>query len=144
MNFQFNDGGRAAAGYKGRCRDCVVRAICIASRLPYDIVYDEMYARAEEFGASGVGAEARYAARKPSPRFGVHRQVYGPFLLARGWRWVATGSGIRLCASNLPAGRLIVYVRNHLVAVIDGVIYDTHECSRGGKRRVLGYYVRAA
>ena len=33
MEFNFNDGGRAKAGYKGRAGDCVARAIVIASRV---------------------------------------------------------------------------------------------------------------
>ena len=31
MEFNFNDGGRAKAGYKGRTGDCVARAIAIAA-----------------------------------------------------------------------------------------------------------------
>lgn len=37
--FQYNDGGRKDAGYKGFTGDCVCRAICIASGLPYQKVY---------------------------------------------------------------------------------------------------------
>jgi hypothetical protein len=45
-----------------------------------------------------------------------------------------------LKADELPAGRLIVSVSKHLVAVIDGVAHDTHDPSRGGTRCVYGYY----
>jgi hypothetical protein len=31
-------------------------------------------------------------------------------------------------------------VSRHAVAVIDGVIHDTYDCSRGGKRCVYGYW----
>ena len=31
MEFKFNDGGRAEAGYKGRTGDCTIRAIAIAT-----------------------------------------------------------------------------------------------------------------
>ncbi len=34
MDFLCDDGGRAAAGYKGRAADCVVRAIAIATQKP--------------------------------------------------------------------------------------------------------------
>jgi hypothetical protein len=40
MKFQYNDGGRQQAGYKGKTGDCVVRAIAIAADLPYQTVYD--------------------------------------------------------------------------------------------------------
>jgi len=38
MDFIYNDGGRVAAGYKGRAGDCVVRAIAIATQRPYQEV----------------------------------------------------------------------------------------------------------
>lgn len=34
-NFIFNDGGRAAAGFRGKAGDCVCRAIAIAAERPY-------------------------------------------------------------------------------------------------------------
>ena len=40
--FVYNDGGREAAGYKGKAGDCVCRAIAIAARLPYQEVYDRL------------------------------------------------------------------------------------------------------
>lgn len=40
MRWQFNDGGRAAAGYKGSTGDCVVRSIAIATGRPYQEIYD--------------------------------------------------------------------------------------------------------
>ena len=35
LELQINDGGRAAAGYKGKAGDCVVRSIAIVTGLPY-------------------------------------------------------------------------------------------------------------
>ena len=37
-----NDGGRADAGFRGQTRDCVCRAIAIATELPYEQVYVEL------------------------------------------------------------------------------------------------------
>jgi hypothetical protein len=58
---------------------------------------------------------------------------------------MAVGSGckVHLRADELPSGRLIVRVSHHFAAVIDGVIHDTHDCSRGGTRCVYGYWVRS-
>ena len=42
MEFNFNDGGRADAGYKGRTGDCVTRAVAIAAELPYKQVYERL------------------------------------------------------------------------------------------------------
>jgi hypothetical protein len=55
---------------------------------------------------------------------------------------IGQGCKVHLRATELPAGRLIVQVSKHLVAVIDGVIRDTSDPSRGGKRCVYGYYSR--
>ena len=43
LDFQYNDGGRKEAGYKGDTGDCVVRSIAIASNQPYLIVYYKLY-----------------------------------------------------------------------------------------------------
>ena len=42
IDFNFNDGGRADAGYKGTTGDCVTRAIAIAAELPYKEVYNRL------------------------------------------------------------------------------------------------------
>ena len=38
LELKIDDGGRTAAGYKGKAGDCVVRAIAIVSGLPYQKV----------------------------------------------------------------------------------------------------------
>jgi len=47
-----------------------------------------------------------------------------------------------LRADELPSGRLVVSVSKHLTAVVDGVIHDTHDCSRVEARCVYGYWQR--
>ena len=42
MRFVFTDGGRAAAGHKGKVKDCVTRSIAIATGRPYQEVYDAL------------------------------------------------------------------------------------------------------
>ena len=49
LELQINDGGRSAAGYKGKTGDCVVRSIAIVSGLPYQKIYDDLYKANEEF-----------------------------------------------------------------------------------------------
>ena len=48
LPFVHDDGGRAAAGFKGEARDCVTRAIAIATGLPYREVYDTINEVAED------------------------------------------------------------------------------------------------
>lgn len=125
--FVFNDGGRAAAGYRGLTGDCVVRAIAIASGKPYQEVY----------GAINVAAKRERRKRgRSNARSGVHRSTYEPYLLSLGFKWIPTmkiGSGckVHLLASELPKGRLVVAVSRHLTAMIDGVIHDTQDPRRG-------------
>jgi len=42
MNFNYNDGGRNDAGYKGTTGDCVTRSISIVTGKPYKEVYDAL------------------------------------------------------------------------------------------------------
>lgn len=43
MDWVFDDGGRAAAGFKGQTGDCVTRALAIALGRDYREVYDAMH-----------------------------------------------------------------------------------------------------
>lgn len=138
MPFQLNDGGREAAGYTGKTRDCVTRAIAIAAGVPYSTVYDTLNEAAKK--------ERPRKSRRSDARMGVHRRTYEPYLLSLGFRWVPTmavgqGCKVHLRADELPKGRLVVACSKHLVAVIDGVAHDTFDASRGGTRCVYGYYV---
>jgi len=141
-NFVFNDGGRAAAGFKGSPRDCVARAVAIAS----GVAYSEVYAALAK-GAGGQRASKRRGRRPASARNGIdtRRQWFKNYMVALGFRWVpamgvGTGCKTHLRADELPAGRLVCSVSRHYVAVIDGVIHDTHDCSRGGARCVYGWW----
>ena len=134
-----NDGGRADAGFLGEARDCVTRAIAIATGKPYREVYDAMNELAKR--------ERPRKSKRSSSRLGVHRKTYEPYLLSQGWLWTPTmqvgaGCTVHLRPDELPGGRLVVAVSRHLTAVIDGVIHDTHDPSRGGTRCVYGYYTQ--
>jgi len=88
------------------------------------------------------GSNARSHA---SPRSGVNRRVYDAHLLTLGWEWTPTmqigaGTTVHLAADELPDGPLVVRVSKHMAAVIDGVLHDTHDCSRQGTRAVYGYW----
>jgi hypothetical protein len=138
-HFQYDDGGRLAAGYKGKAGDCVVRAIAIATGRPYQQIYDMV---------NGAAVHERTGKRKrgtSNARTGVYKTSIKRVMKSLGWVWTPTmqiGSGctVHLRPDELPSGRLIVSVSKHLTAVIDGVIYDTHDCSRRGTRCVYGYW----
>lgn len=146
----YDDGGRSAAGFRGETGDCVTRAISIATGVEYALVYADLNAQAEQ--TPRRGASRRRAAKvktQPSSRTGHHRKVYEPFLQAMGWVWTPTmavgqGCTVHLRAEELPAGRLVVAVSRHLVAVLDGVVHDVDDPSRDGTRCVYGYYQHGA
>jgi len=138
MDFIYNDAGRAAAGYKGRAGDCVVRAIAIAAQKPYQEVYDAINALALE-------ERLRRGRARSSARTGVGRTTYERYLRLVGWEWVPTmqvgfGCRVHLRAEELPRGRLVVRLSRHLTAVIDGVIQDIYNPDRRGTRCVYGYF----
>jgi len=137
-----DDGGRADAGYTGDAGDCVVRSIAIAAQLPYATVYDALHDIAR---ARRDVAQQRVKGRYHSPRTGVHKTVYQPYLAQLDAVWTPTmsiGSGCRvhLRAGEVPPGRLVVRCSGHMTAVVDGVIHDTYDPSRGGTRCVYGWW----
>lgn len=148
FDFSFNDGGRAEAGFKGGAGDCVVRAIAIAAQLPYLQVYEDLRLANEAYADTRNDKLARRLnAKGVSPRNGNHRNVFHDYILNHGFQWVPTmrvgaGCQVHLRPDELPIGTLIVKVSKHLSAIIDGVIQDTHNPSRGGNRCVYGYYIR--
>lgn len=147
MKFVRNDGGRAQAGYIGNAGDCVCRSIAIATGKPYQEVYEALARVTYDHAHTRRDKVARSIKKRGgySPRNGVARKVYEKYLLSLGWKWTPTmaigkGCTVHLREGELPMGRLIVRVSRHLVAVIDGVMHDTHDCGRDGSRCVYGYF----
>lgn len=145
MRFTYDDGGRAAEGFKGSAGDCVVRAIAIAARLPYKTVYDRVQreAKTERLPAAGKGVRMR-----SNPRTGVQvkRAWFKRYMAELGFTWhptigIGTGCTTHLVESELPHGRIVCNVSRHMVAVIDGVIHDTYDPTRDGTRCVYGYWL---
>ena len=142
-DFIKDDGGRMAAGFRGRTGDCVCRAVAIASGRPYKEVYQRL--------ALGNQQQRRSkndrGPRKKSAADGIltGRKWFMDYMTELGFVWTPTmtvGSGckVHLRADELPAGRLVCRVSKHLVAMIDGVIHDNFNPDRGGTRCVYGYY----
>ena len=139
MIWKFNDGGRKAAGYKSKTDDCVVRAIAIGTGMSYQEVYDLV----NTYGAKEYKTKQRKG--KSSAREGVYKSTVRRILEELGWGFTPTmfiGSGckVHLKADELPSGNIICTVSKHVVAVKDGVIQDTHDCSRNDTRCVYGYW----
>jgi hypothetical protein len=130
--FVKNDGGRKAAGYKGKAGDCAARALAIAGELDY--------------------MEARRMIKQhqvESPDRGVLRPVMDKVMQDAGFSWtpcsfVGSGCQVHVCREELPAtGRYILRLSKHYVALVDGVIHDTQDPARGGTRCVYGYWTKS-
>jgi hypothetical protein len=139
MPVVYDDGGRLAAGFKGRVDDCVCRAIAIASGRPYG----EIYRLIDE----AAGRERpRNGRQRSGARTGVRKATIDRVMADLGARWVATmsvggGCHVHLRPGELPTGRLVARVSRHLVAVINGTVRDTSDPTRAGRRCVYGYWI---
>jgi len=146
MDFNYNDGGRVKAGFNGSAGDCVVRAISIATGLPYKKVYDDLFEASKTYSKTHRCKVAKHLKNNSAtPRDGVFPKVYEPYLESLGWTWVAlsgigTGCKMHLHKDEVPSGTIIVRLSKHLATVIDGTLHDTYDCSRNGTRCVYGYW----
>ena len=119
IDFQYDDGGRLEAGYKGQARDCVVRAYCILTGEDYRAMY-KVFAKAQgELTGGPVSA-----------RNGIVRAVSRPMFEALGLQKIKLGRGKRPTfteAYNLY-GDCIVSTTRHLCALVNGALRDTADC----------------
>ena len=135
MKFIYDDGGRKEAGFKGTTGDCVCRSVSIATGLPYS----EVYKLINEFGKKECRKD------KSSARTGVYKATIRRIMEHLGWEWhptmfVGQGCKVHMREDELPKGRIVVNLSRHSAAVIDGVLYDTYDCTRNGTRCVYGYF----
>lgn len=136
MKWVYDDGGRARAGFKGSNDDCVARAIAIATIMPYEIIMNMIDIAVLEERPSDV-------TKRSSSQTGVLTTTGNKLLASLGWEWVSKQKGKKktyMKAESLPGGTIIVALKGHLVAVVDGVVHDAFDPSRGGAEVVLGYY----
>jgi hypothetical protein len=148
VTYEFDDGGRKAAGWKGKGGDCVTRAIAIASGRPYREVYDRL---AEGNATQRTGKRERQAQARTGRKTALHgiftkRKWFKDYMAELGFEWTATmgigtGCEVHVRADELPTeGRLVLKLSKHFAAYVDGVLRDTRDSSRHGTRCVYGYY----
>lgn len=138
IEWKYNDGGRRDAGFKGSTGDCVVRAIAIATPMTYLEAYELINIEASR-------ERPRGKRKRSSARTGVNRRTIHRMLTSMGFEWtptmgIGTGCRVHLRANELPSGVLIVSLSRHVCAVLNRVVYDTHDPSRAGSRCVYGYW----
>jgi hypothetical protein len=142
LQWTFNDGGRAEAGYKGDTGDCACRSIAIVTGMSYQEVYDLIikYAAKERPGTRR---------KRSHPRTGVHGSTLRKIMADLGWTWVPTmkiGSGttVHVREGELPTeGKYLLRLSRHFCAIVDGVVHDTYDPAREGTRAVYGFWTLA-
>lgn len=129
MEYKYNDGGRSRYMKSVTGRDCVVRSVAIATGADYIEVHKVVKEMTNE-----------------RPSLGIHKKHVRKILERFGGVWtpkMKIGSG---CTTHLregeipPKGRFVCSCSGHLTAVIDNVIMDIEDPSRGGTRCVYGYW----
>lgn len=128
--FSWNDGGRSVGGFVGLTGDCVSRAIAIATGLAYRDIYETLK---ERYGTS--------------PRNGVPRSIYSPYLLELGWQSVPLPSlPTTINEMLLPEGPTVIQCQRagrphaHLCTVIDHVLHDTWDARDDGVYQVTSIW----
>ena len=143
MRYQYHDGGRAEAGFKGQAGDCACRAIAIAAHLPYSEVYDRLATFCKATDRPGRGRKRGIS----HPRTGIHKATMRRFMdCEMGWLWhptmtIGSGARVKLLRNDLPPSRIICNVSRHYCAVVDGVVLDTDDPRRDGTRTVYGFWI---
>lgn len=127
IKFIFNDGGRAAAGFRGKT-DCGIRAMAVSC----EISYQEARKRCKD--ASSMGKKGSKAVSR-----GMYKDDMTAALKTLGWSWRKAPKfvGRKARCSDMPAGRVIVRMSKHFAAVIDGVLHDTWDSS---EKMAYGYW----
>lgn len=136
LEYIYNDGGRSVAGFSSQSvRDCVTRAIAIATGRDYRTVYDEI----NKIGWD-VGGRANAA------RLGVPYEAFEAYMRQIGWQYVPmpTTSSKRVNLVSLAPieGTVIIDLKGHAVASVEGVLHDSYNTleSKYARRIVQGYF----
>ena len=133
IGYRYDDGGRAAAGYRGKTGDCVVRAIAICAREEYLAVYRTMaqHMKSNGYAASGNAYATRERNRKAPRRRGqlTAKRVQDRVLESYGFHKVRLPSGERptFTEAHRRYGDCIVGTTKHLAAIVEGVLRDTFD-----------------
>lgn len=121
MRRYITDGGAKDAGYKNEKNDCAVVALSIALGISYTKAYEKLDA----------------AGRKPNKGFYIidffkHCTFKGYEVEELYWKKKDRLTEKQF-AKKYPKGNWIIYTESHVVAVVDGTIFDTKEEPAEGK-----------
>ena len=146
-----HDGGRKAAGFRGETGDCVCRAIAITTDLPYRQVYKRLAdgnATEKKRGfilLEGGKTKPIFQPRSARNGISVHRAWFKRYMIELGFEWhgllkIAQTGRTYLRDLKLPPGSHILKLRAHVIASVDGWLYDNQNPSRYKNDVVYGYW----
>ena len=135
MQFVYDDGGRANAGFQGKAGDCVTRAIAIAAQRSYAVTYFDMATINSKMKKTKGRKKGSVGIKTAANGIYTTSTLFKDYMIKLGFKWVAcmkpgTGCKVHLADGELPMGRLVVKLSRHLTSVIDGVIHDTYNPER--------------
>lgn len=148
IDYQYNDGGRAAAGYRGDDGDCTIRALTIhmgATADAYKTIRAAMLAECKHQGiARGIGT-GRGQGRK-------QKRAIDALYARYGFAKVKLGRGARPTWTEAYAqyGDCIVSTARHVAAIMDGAVHDTWDSRTHNyndiptQRKAMTIYARVA
>jgi hypothetical protein len=123
MRWVYDDGGRAAAGFKGEANDCVVRSASIVTGRSYRRVWEDI--------AKLKGG---------NPDRSTEIEVVTEYLATLGLKKIHPETRALKLSELSKTGRFIVALSNHATAVIDGTIRDIWHPNQSGRRYVYRYW----
>ena len=130
IEYRYDDGGRRAAGYRGKTGDCVVRAIAICAGRDYRTVYLTMAGQMRRNGhtASGNAYATSERNRRQPRQHGQLRakRVQDRVLELHGFRKVRLPSGARptFTEAHERYGDCIAGTTKHMAAIVGGALRD--------------------
>lgn len=133
IGYQYNDGGRKAAGRRGNAGDCVVRALAIISGRPYEECYAAL-AEENQKVTQPRRRSTKYRARaasncgRRSASNGVHKAAYEKVFKAFGFVKAPLVTPRRTYTEAYERfGNCIVSTARHICALKDGKLQDTFD-----------------
>ena len=140
MKYEYDDGGKLKAGFRGVSGDCVARSVAIATGISYKEIY--LYLADQNAKQKITKKSSKTTAGKKTARNGIDtkRKWFKDYMSSLGFQWVSlTDVGkYPCCMADIPSnGVFIARQRRHYVAVVDGVARDIFDSS---KRPVYGVW----
>ena len=127
IGYEFDDGGRVAAGYKGSTGDCVTRALAILTEHPYKECYQAL---ADAHGETKQRRGKNKGKKQPrSAANGVSKTAYAKVFKEFGLIRVPWKKGERptYTTAFFEYGNCIVSTARHVCCLRDGDLRDTFD-----------------